>query len=133
MYLLDTNIVSELRRLKPHGAVVSWMASIPETALFIPAIVFQELQAGVELTRSRDPDKAIQIQLWIDALASSASVIEVDAEIARETARLMHARSDEIYEDAVIAASARIKGMMVVTRNVRDFVVFGVELLNPFE
>lgn len=132
MYLLDTNIVSELRRQKPHGAVVAWIASIPESALFIPAIVFQELQAGVELTRPRDPDKAIQIQLWIDDLAASASVIEIDAEIARETARLMHARSPEIYEDAVIAASARVKGMTVVTRNVRDFGAFGVELLNPF-
>ncbi len=133
MYLLDTNVVSELRRQKPHGGVVSWMKSTPATALFVPAIVFEELQAGVELTRLNDPAKATAIEIWISEFEASANTLPATASIARETVRLMSGRPIQAYEDAVIAATAVIHEMTVVTQNTRDFTQFPVKTLDPFK
>jgi toxin FitB len=132
MYLLDTNVVSELRKPKPHGAVLAWIQSVRDDQLFISALTLGELQAGAERTRKQDREKAEGIEAWIDQLSEAYEVIPMDATIFREWARLMEGRSDDLLEDAMIAATARVRGLTVATRNVRDFKGLAVEVLNPF-
>jgi len=92
-----------------------------------------ELQAGVELTREQDPDKAAEIESWIDQVAQTWNVLPVDGSTFRTWARLMHRRSDDQLEDALIAATAIVHHLVVVTRNVRHFAGFEVSTLNPFD
>lgn len=132
MYLLDTNVVSELRKPKPHGAVVAWLENVDENDIFLAAVTLGELQAGIELTRRQDKPKAQAIEGWLDALAGSYQILPMDGRIFRECAKLMDGRSDELFEDAMIAATARIHRLTVVTRNTRDFAGFEVPLINPF-
>ncbi len=132
MYLLDTNVVSELRRLRPHGAVLAWLQAVDDAQLFISAVTLGEIQAGIELTREQDTDKASEIEAWLDQVAAAYNVLPLDAAAFREWARLMHRRSDTLYEDAMIAATARVHGLTVVSRNVADFKALGMEALNPF-
>jgi len=131
MYLLDTNIVSELRRTRPHEAVVSWLESIPETDLHISAVTLGEIQAGIEITREQDAVKAAEIEAWADQLAAAYNVLPMNAAIFRLCAKLMHRQSNTVYEDAMIAASALEHKLTVVTRNVRDFERFHVPLFDP--
>jgi len=133
MYLLDTNVISELRRPKPHGAVLAWLQSVPDSALRVSAVTLGEIQAGIELTREQDAHKAAEIERWADRVAGSYNTLAMDADTFRIWARLMHRRSDTLYEDAMIAATAIRHRLTVVTRNVADFADFGIELLNPFE
>lgn len=133
MFLLDTNIVSELRRVRPHGAVTAWLRSLPEEDLYLSAVTIGEIQAGIELTREQDQVKAIELEQWVERVAASYRVLPMDANAFREWARLMHGRSDTLYEDAMIAATARIHRLVVATRNVADFSVFGVQVYNPFK
>jgi toxin FitB len=132
MYLLDTNVVSELRKPRPHGGVIAWIQSVPDNELFISALTLGELQAGVERTRQQDREKAASIEAWIEQLSESYEVISMDGSMFREWARLMAGQSDHLLEDAMIAATARVRGLVVATRNVRDFRPFGVKVLNPF-
>jgi predicted nucleic acid-binding protein len=132
MFLLDTNVVSELRKPRPHGAVVAWIQGVPDNELFISALTLGELQAGAERTRRQDRKKAESIEAWIDQLSEAYEVIPMDASMFREWARLMEGRSDHLLEDAMIAATARVRQLIVVTRNVRDFKALAVEVLNPF-
>lgn len=133
MYLLDTNVVSELRRLKPHGAVVAWLRATADSDLHISAVTLGEIQAGIEITRIQDAAKATVIEAWLESVARSYNVLSMDGKIFRTWARLMHRRSNTLYEDAMIAATAQVHGLTVVTRNTADFSGFGVPLLNPFE
>lgn len=133
MYLLDTNVVSELRKPKPHGAVVAWVQAAPDVGLFLSAVTIGEIQAGIEITREQDLPKARLLECWLDEVVASYRILPMDAEVSREWARLMHRRSDTLSEDAMIAATARVHGLTVVTRNVSDFQAFGVRLVNPFE
>ena len=133
MFLLDTNVVSELRRPRPHGAVLVWIADVPAEQLFVSAVTVGEIQAGIEITREQDAAKAEELEVWLDKVLASYGVLPMDAPTFREWARLMHRRSDTITEDAMIAATAIVHRLTVVTRNVRDFSEFGVELQNPFE
>jgi predicted nucleic acid-binding protein len=132
LFLLDTNVVSELRRPRPHGAVVAWLKQTADEDLHLSAVTIGELQAGVEITRERDAVKADEIELWVDEVAATYNVLPMDARTFRCWARLMHHRSDTLIEDAMIAATAEVHGLTVVTRNIRDFAPFGVEVLNPF-
>ncbi len=133
MYLLDTNIVSELRKVRPHGAVVAWLESTADADLHLSAVTLGEIQAGIELTREQDVAKAAEIETWADLVAASYNVLPMDGVTFREWARLMHRKSDTFYEDAMIAATAIVHGLTIVTRNVTDFTRYNVSLLNPFE
>lgn len=133
MYLLDTNVISELRKPKPHGAVRAWFEAIEDTQLHLSAVTIGEIQAGIELTRDQNEAKALEIEAWLEMVSSCYNVLPMDAASFRAWAQLMHRQSDTIYEDAMIAATAKIHGLTVVTRNVADFKSFDVPLLNPFK
>ena len=80
MYLLDTNVVSELRKPRPHGAVLAWFDLVDESHLHLSAVTLGEIQAGIELTRHRDPDKAAEIDRWTDQVSVTYNVLPMDAE-----------------------------------------------------
>lgn len=133
MYLLDTNIISELRKFKPHGAVVAWVKSIEDKDLYLSVVTMGEIQAGIEITREQDESKALQIEQWLDQVADTYNVLAMDSTVFRQWAKLMHRTSDTLYEDAMIAATAKVHHLTVVTRNVASFKGFGVKLFNPFD
>jgi predicted nucleic acid-binding protein len=132
-FLLDTNVVSELRKPKPHGAVLSWIADLQADQIYLSAVTIGELQTGVQLTRRQNPEKADEIELWVDQLAESSQVLPMDAPCFREWARLMNGKTEHLLEDAMIAATARIHNLTVATRNEKDFKPLGVRVLNPFK
>ena len=132
LYLLDTNIVSELRKPRPHGGVLAWLESLDDAQLYLSAVSLGEIQAGIELTREQDPSKASEIEVWLELVAVSYNVLSMDAATFRAWARLMHRKSDTLYEDAMIAATAKVHGLTVATRNVADFNALGLEVFNPF-
>jgi predicted nucleic acid-binding protein len=133
MYLLDTNVVSELRKPRPHGAVVAWLQAVEDAHLFVSAVTLGEIQAGIELTREQDPNKAQEIEAWLERVAMAFNVLPMDAVAFRHWARWMHKKSNTLYEDAMIAAAARAHGLTVVTRNVADFHALGVSVVDPFK
>ena len=133
MYLLDTNVVSELRKTKPHGGVLAWLESVNDNDLYIAAVTMGEIQRGIQMTRDQNPDRAEQIESWADRLSASHQILPMDARIFRTWAKLMHHQSDSLYEDAMIAATAFTHQLTVVTRTVRDFAHFHVPVLNPFK
>lgn len=132
VYVLDTNCVSELRKLRPHGAVLAWYSHQPLSSMFLPSIVLYEIQMGANRTRRQDAAKAKEIEAWIDALTHSIAVIPLGAAESRLTAMFMERRSMDLWADAMIAATAYLRNFTVVTRNTRDFEDFPVKLLNPF-
>ncbi|MDP1614032.1 MAG: type II toxin-antitoxin system VapC family toxin [Sulfuritalea sp.] len=132
MYLLDTNVVSELRKPRPQAAVISWLESVDDSELHISVVTLGEIQTGIEITREQDAAKAAEIEAWADQVAAAYNVLPMDAAIFRQWAKLMHRQSDTVYEDAMIAATALVHRLTVVTRNVGDFKRFGVPMLNPF-
>ncbi|WP_296869496.1 type II toxin-antitoxin system VapC family toxin [Tibeticola sp.] len=131
-YLLDTNVVSELRKARPHGGVVAWLQSLDDTQIYLSAVTIGEIQAGIELTREQDPGKAAEIEAWLEQVAVAYNVLPMEAATFRTWARLMHRKSDTLYEDAMIAATAQIHGLIVATRNVADFDALGMGVFNPF-
>ncbi len=133
MYLIDTNVVSELRRARPHGAVLAWLQGVNDEDLHLSAVTLGEIQAGIEITRERDPEKAAEIEAWLEQVAATYNILAMDARTFRVWARLMHGRPDELIEGAMIAATAAVHNLTVVTRNGRDFERLGVRTLNPFE
>ncbi|EQD65756.1 type II toxin-antitoxin system VapC family toxin [Ferrovum myxofaciens] len=132
MFLLDTNIVSELRKIRPHGAVVAWIESVADADLHLSAVTLGEIQAGIEITRDQDVIKAVEIEVWADQASATYNVLPMDASTFRVWAKLMHRQSNTVYEDAMIAATAIVHKLTVVTRNTRDFERFNVPLFNPF-
>jgi hypothetical protein len=131
-YLLDTNVISEFRKAKPHGAVVAWLASLSVEQLVLPAVVIAEIQDGAEITRRQYPVKAREIEIWLDEIMASFSILPMDGQVFREWSRFMAGRSPDLAEDAMIAATARVYDLTVATRNVKDFEAFAVRVLNPF-
>lgn len=131
-YLLDTNVISELRKPKPHGAVMAWVTGLNASQIFLAAPTLGELQAGIERIRKQDPDKAHEIEAWVDRLAGSFRVLPMDSACFRAWARLMHGKPDDLLEDGMIAATALIHDLTVATRNTRDFGRLGVRVVDPF-
>jgi len=133
MYLLDTNVISELRKRKPHGGVEAWFDANPLEESRLSAISFYEMQSGAERTRKQDIAKANELDAWIRRVELSITVLPFGTIEARMTAYLMRGRSDALLIDAMIAATALANGLTVATRNTRDFARFEVPLVDPFE
>lgn len=131
-YLLDANVVSELRKRKPHGAVTAWIRTIPDESLYVSVVTLGEIQAGIEISREQDAVKAAEIEVWLDELAQTYNVVDANAAVFRQWARLLHGRPDHHLEDALIAATALVWGLTVATRNSADFKPFSVETIDPF-
>jgi len=137
MYLLDTNVVSELRKAKAGRAdpnVTAWASGVPYGGLFISAITILELEMGVLLVERRDAAQGAILRDWLDQHVMPAfhdRILPIDAAVARRCARL-HVPDPRAERDALIAATALVHGMTVVTRNIGDFQSTGVPLLNPW-
>ncbi|MBT9588372.1 type II toxin-antitoxin system VapC family toxin [bacterium] len=134
MFVLDTNVVSELRKSRADKRVVSWAASVPVGGLFLSAITILELESGVLLAERRDVLQGAALRQWLENSVIPAfkdRVLSVDTAVARHCARL-HVPDPRAERDALIAATALVHGMTVVTRNVTDFAPTGVPLLNPW-
>lgn len=137
MFLLDTNVVSELRKIrlgKANRHVAKWADSVDADDLFLSAITIQELEMGVLLAERRDPSQGAIFRAWLNGHvlpAFSGRVLPVDIAIAQRSAWL-HVPDPRPVRDALIAATALVHGMTVVTRNVADFEPTGVLILNPW-
>ncbi len=137
MYLLDTKVVSELRKArsgKADGNVVAWAASVPPLGLFLSAITILELETGVLLVERRDPAQGGMLRIWLNdhvLPAFAGRILAVDTLVAQRCARL-HVPDPRADRDALIAATALCHGLTVVTRNVADFEPTGVQILNPW-
>jgi hypothetical protein len=138
MYLLDTNVVSELRKVRlgkadPH--VADWADSIDAADLYLSAITIQELEIGVLLVERRDPSQGAIFRTWVNdhvLPAFTGRILAVDTAVALRSARL-HIPDPHPVRDGLIAATALVHGMTVVTRNVADFKPTGVQTLNPWD
>lgn len=112
--------------------MLAWLESVDDAQLFLSAVTLGEIQAGIELTREQDTAKAFEIEAWLQLVASSYNVLSMDVAAFRAWAKLMHKKSDTLYEDALIAATAQVHGLTIVSRNVTDFKALGFEVFNPF-
>ncbi|MCP9774941.1 type II toxin-antitoxin system VapC family toxin [Cyanobium sp. WAJ14-Wanaka] len=131
-FLLDTNVVSELRKRSPHGGVLAWIQNVDDADLYLASVTIGEIQAGIEITREQDPAKAGEIEDWLEQVCTTFNILNMDGPAFRRWAQLMHRQSETLYEDAMIAAIAKVHQLTVVTRNVADFSRLDVPLLNPF-
>ncbi|PCM46709.1 VapC toxin family PIN domain ribonuclease [Pseudomonas fluorescens] len=135
MYLLDTNVISELRKPQADANVVSWAKSVIAPRLYISAITLKELETGVLRMERRDPAQGKLLRSWLTRHvmpAFEARILPVDAAVALRCASL-HVPDQANESDALIAATALVHGLTVVTRNVGDFRSSGVALINPWE
>jgi len=132
-YLLDTNVISEVRKVRPHGGVIAWLETLGAEQIFISAVTMGELQTGVELTRKQDFGKAQELESWLLSVEMSFAVVPMDSACFREWSRIMAGKPEGLREEAMIAATARVKGFTVATRDEKDFRHLGVEIVNPFK
>ncbi len=132
-YLLDPDVVSELRKPRPHGGVVAWIGKLRDDQIFLSALTMGELQRGIEGLRRRDPAKACEIEAWVNQVAESYNVLPMDIACFREWAKLMEGKPGQLSEDAMIAATANVHGLSVATGQGGDFAVLGVNTINPFK
>jgi len=136
MFLLDTNVISELRRPERAAAnVVAWADGIPAAQFFLSAISLLEIERGVLQIERRDAQQGQVLRCWVDEqllVRFDARILPVDVVVATRCARL-HIPDPRSERDALIAATALVHGMTVVTRNVGDFAATGVALLNPWQ
>ena len=137
MYLIDTNVVSELRKVRLGRAdkqVARWADSVEATDLYLSVITIQELEIGVLLVERRDPAQGTTLRAWLNGHvlpAFNGRILDVDTAVAQRSARL-HVPEPRPVRDGLIAATALVHGMTVVTRNVADFAPTGVAVLNPW-
>jgi hypothetical protein len=138
MYLLDTNLVSELRKVRSGKAdpgVAAWADGVDASSLFLSAITLHELELGVLLAERRDPTQGALLRHWLQQAvvpAFAGRILAVDAAVARRSAAL-HVPDPKPFRDGLIAATALVHSLVVVTRNLADFEVTGVPLLNPWQ
>lgn len=137
MFLLDTNVISELRKVRAGTAdpnVLAWANSVDASMLFISAITVLELEQGVMLVERRDTKQGMALRAWLDGQVMpefASRTLPIDIDVARRCAGL-HVPDPRSERDALIAATALVHGMAVVTRNVGDFEKTGVRLVNPW-
>jgi predicted nucleic acid-binding protein len=132
MYLLDTNVISETRRPRPHRGVIAWLFGVAPEQIFLSAVTLGELQMGVENLRQQDAVRAEIIEKWVDSVAVSYNVLPMDTRAFRRWAQLMRGQPSDLVADAMIAATALVHGLTIVTRNVRDFERLGLSPIDPF-
>ncbi len=138
MFLLDTNVISEFRKIVPRLAdpnVANWAARVNPYDLYLSVITIQELEIGVRLLNRRDPRQSAVLRTWLDQYVLGVfaeRILPVDTVIALRSAQF-HVADRRPVEDGLIAATALVHGMTVVTRNVVDFAGTGVAVLNPWE
>ena len=138
MFVLDTDVVSELRKVeagKGHRQVAAWSAQVTPGETFLASITIHELELGILLLERKDKRQGAILRAWIDTRVLpefDGRILPIDAVVARRCAKL-HVPDPRPMRDALIAATALVHGMTVVTRNVRDFEPMGVEILNPWE
>jgi len=138
MYLLDTNVISELRKTrtaKGDRRVRVWSESMPLASLFLSSITVLELERGTLLMERRDARQGAMLRSWLEDRvlpAFAGRILPIDTAVALRCAAL-HVPNPRSYRDSLIAATAMVHGMTVVTRNVSDFEPIGVALLNPWE
>ena len=138
MYLLDTNVIAELRKAtspKVDQKVLAWANNVSIASLFLSAITVLELETGTLLVERRDPAQGAMLRTWLNTHVLPTfpdRILPVDTAVAQRCARL-HVPDPRSDRDALIAATALVHGMIVVTRNIKDFAPTGVELLNPWE
>ena len=138
MFLLDTNVISELRKVRAGKAdpnVAGWVRGVPAGSLFLSVIVIHELEIGTLLAERRDPSQGAILRAWLDGHvlpAFAGRVLPVDIAVARRAAAL-HVPDPRPIRDGLIAATALVHGMTAVTRNIADFKPTGVPLLNPWD
>ncbi len=133
-YLLDTNVVSETRRRRRSPAVVAWLESVRRADVFISVLVFGEVRHGIERLRARDPAQAAGLETWLATLEEryGKRAIPVDRDVAEAWGSMDPARRPPII-DGLMAATAQVHGLVLVTRNVTDVARTGVPFLNPWE
>jgi predicted nucleic acid-binding protein len=133
-YLLDTNIVSELRKRDPDDHVLAWYGTVRPVDLYLSVMTIGEIRRGVERLRRRDPLHAVRIERWLSGLIAHYRnrIVDVDATIAERWGRI-NVPDPLPVVDGLLAASALVRDLTLVTRNVRDVKHCGVRLLNPFE
>ena len=133
-YLLDTNVLSEARKTRGDEGVVRWISSTPAEDLYLSVLVLGEVRRGAERLGRRDPRQARVYETWLEDVARDYAdrILPVDAEVAQEWGRMSVPDPVPIV-DGLMAATAKVRGMAFVTRNVADVERTGVRLLNPFE
>jgi predicted nucleic acid-binding protein len=133
-YLLDTNVLSELRKRHPDPHVLAWYATVTSAEIFISALTVGEIRLGIERLRRKDSVQADRLEYWLRGLQATYSehVVDVDSRIAEEWGR-RGARDPLPVIDGLLAASAQTRGWTLVTRNTRDLERSRVALLNPFD
>jgi toxin FitB len=132
--LLDTNVVSELRKREPDPNVLAWYATVDSAELFLSVLTIGEIRLGIERLRRKDRAQADTIERWLHGLRAGYRdhLVDVDAAVAEEWGR-MNVPDPLPVIDGLLAASAKIRGWTLVTRNVNDLRTSGISLLNPFE
>ena len=133
-YLLDTNVLSETRKRQPSRGVADWIAGTPPSRMHVSVLTLGEIEQGIERVRGRgDRERAAALQRWLRDVETGFEdrVLPVTLQVAVAWGRQQYAQPLPVV-DALIAATARIHGMTVVTRNVKDFELAGVMVLNPF-
>jgi len=133
VWLLDTNVISEIRKSRPHPAAMAWFDRQEADNLFLSVATVGEIQRGAEKTREQNPEKAMEIEVWLSALIATSNVLVADDLTFVRWAKLMHRQSGDLIIDALIAATAQVHGLTVATRNTRDFETLGVVTVNPFD
>jgi len=132
MYLLDTNVVSELRRTRPHLGLLKWIERLSTKDVHLSAVTASEIQAAAEIMRGRDAAKAAEIERWLQRLMDAYTFLPMDDRTFCMFARMMHRRPLHLANDAMIAATANVHNLILATRNVKDFEPLGIRTLNPF-
>lgn len=134
-FLIDTNVISEVRKGdRSHPAVAAWWAGVAEDDLWLSPLVLGEIRKGVELARRRDLQKAAALERWLGEVTSGFAdrILAVDTAVAQEWGRMNAIRPVPVI-DALLAATAKVNGLTLVTRNAADVGGLGVDVLNPFD